>query len=414
MSKLQFISGPLSWYHFEFEDDQGRNKTIHLFSDIHDFSKLCPKSLKCSNKENQKCLEFDFFLEKLFQKSFRENQYLDFFLESPYRLHQKELLINPNKNYLDLINRRFENCFTTSKKKCKYSPYVRMHYTDVRIPDYRYITIGSFIFEMYLYLIKKLNLFSEGKISKKDLIEVASIFNIIIDIVSNHAKDISLILLTENNFENKIIKFFDPVYNWIKMQNSKVRQQTKNKIDQMLNQLFDLVKVRNNNRIFIVKHQIDQLRKDKIKYKGKDMADIILTYFIEFSNVLSERARQLNYDFWHGGQNFYTNQILNIETKQQAKDLSKELWDQKDQVLNNNILFDLTYLDAYILARMFRSFTQPSSKLTIVYAGNLHIESQKDFFEIFLELQPIHTETNKNEERCLSNPNFTSVFFKNS
>jgi hypothetical protein len=87
------------------------------------------------------------------------------------------------------------------------------------------------------------------------------------------------------------------------------------------------------------------------------------------------------------------------------------LYQLKDQILSNNILFDLTYLDAYILARMFRVFGKTKhSEQAIVYAGNLHIQSQKDFFEIFLGLSPIHVESNREGQRCLSNSEFHEIF----
>lgn len=411
-SDLQFISGPLNWYHFEFTDDNGKTKTIHLFSDIHDFTNLCPKSLKCkSNHKSQssKCDQIDYFFENIFQKAIQDKKYTDFFLESPYRIYQKELQINPNKNYLDLINHRFENCLTRNKKGCKYLPYVKMHYTDVRIPDYKYITIGSFILEMYLFLIESLYLYSEEKISKKDFVNIVNLFNIIFDIVSNNANNISIIMMTENNFEKKITSIFQPVFVWMDVNQSEVMTRAKNKLEQMLYQLFNLIKIRNNQRVFIVKHQIDQLRKDNIQYKGNNMADLILSFFIEFTNILSERAKQLNFDFWHG--NNLSSKLINIKTKSEAKQIAKQLWNQRSTVLSTNILFDLTYLDAYILTRMFRNLDKSYSKQAIVYAGNLHIESQKDFFTIFLGLNPIHSETNK-EERCLSNPNFSKIFFE--
>lgn len=408
---LQFISGPMSWYHFEFVDDDGNPKTIHLFSDIHDFTKLCPKSFQCKNSKSSppsKCFQFDYFLETYFEKAIQDKKYVDFFLESPYRLNQKELKINPNKNYLDLVNHRFQKCLSSNKKGCKYLPNIRMHYTDVRIPDYNYITIGSFIGEMYFFLVRAVYLFHENQITKNDLIQVLNVFHLILDIVSKNAKDISLIMMTENNFESKVYSYFLPVFDWIQDHPGALQKQMQNKIQHMLDQLFSLVKIRKGKRVFIVKQQLDQLRKDDIRYKGKNMADIILSYFIEFSNVLSDRAKQLNLDFWH--KSGYAKQILELDPKN-AKKLFLELYDQRKQVLQNNILFDLTYLDTYILARMFRKFTNKDSSSAIVYAGNLHIESEKDFFILFLDLIPIHAESNLDQERCLSNPNFQKVFY---
>jgi hypothetical protein len=415
-SNLQFISGPLNWFHFLFTDDNGNSKQIHLFSDIHELTNLCPQSLKCKNNntwelKKSKCYEVDYFFEKIFQKSIRDKIYTDFFLESPYRIYQEELQINPNKNYLDLINHRFEKCLTRKKKGCKYLPYVKMHYTDVRIPDYNYITMGSFILEMYLLLIENLYFYAEDKISKIELDNMVNLFNIIFDWVTKNAEDISIQMMTENNFEKSITSLFQPVLDWMDMNRSQVIIRAKYKLEQMLNQLFSLVKIRNNKRVFVVKHQIDQLRKDNIKYNGKNMADLILSFFVEFTNILSEKAKKLNYEYWHG--NKFSSKLLNLKSKSESKQLAKILWNQRSTVLRNNILFDLTYLDAYILARMFRKFDGVFTNQAIVYAGDMHIESQKYFFTIYLGLEPIHVETNKEGERCLSNINFNKIFFEN-
>jgi hypothetical protein len=155
-----------------------------------------------------------------------------------------------------------------------------------------------------------------------------------------------------------------------------------------------LYKLRNGKKIFIVKHQLDQLKKDKVKYKGVLISEYILQFFNEYSKILSLKASQLNFKFW---ENF-------VPTK-------KSILQSRSEIIQNNILFDLSYLDIYILARMFRDFPDKSST-SIVYAGNLHIESQRDFFTLFMNLVPIHTETNQENMRCVSNSDFHQVFFK--
>jgi hypothetical protein len=405
---LQFISGPSSWYHFQFEDDNGAQKTIHLFSDIHDFSKLCPASFHCkTNGSNRsKCFEFDYFLELFFKKAIQNKQYVDFFLESPYRLHQKELKINPDHNYLDLINHRFENCLTTTKKGCKYLPYIRMHYTDIRIPDYKYVTIGSFVMELYIVLLQIILSYSRNHISKEEYLEAVDIFESSLMSIIKNASDVSLVMMLENNFQSKVLKMFEPILK--KKVKGDPARMIQNKLESLVDNLFDLVKIRGNKRTFIVKHQIDQLRKDNIQYKDKNMADWILSFFVEFSKVLSQRAKELNELFWID--QGYLRELENL-TPNNAKRFYDKIWSQRETVLSNNILFDLTYLDAYILARMFRRFSkQKTTDISIVYAGNMHIETQRDFFTIFLNLNPIHVETNEDEQRCLSNADFNEIF----
>lgn len=409
-----FISGPQDWYQFEFKSDSGDNKTIHLFSDIHDFTNLCPRTLNCVRhdsalKKDTKCVEFDYFLELIFRKFVKEKRYLDFFLESPFRLEQRDLDVKKDTNYIDIINNRFRNCLIVSKQ-CIFSPFVRMHYTDVRNPDYKYITIGSFVYEFYKFMIECMLEYYQNKITFSSLVYVVSVFNILLDIVSRKSKDISYILLTENNFEKKILSIFDPLTSFVKAaydrqsgplertatrQRSDVGEKVTRKIDEMFSQLFSLVKKRGNDRIFIVKHQIDELRKENLRYNNKNVADIVLSFFIEFSDILSEKAMKENYRFWY--ENKYTEKILNSNN---MFDTAKELFEKKQEVINNNILFDLTYLDAYILARIFRKFNSKESDTVIVYAGSLHIESQRQFFETFMSIRPEHFENTK--DRCLS------------
>jgi hypothetical protein len=405
---FQFINGPMNWFHFEIVDDLGRVKQVHLFADIHDFTNLCPQSFRCkrSKHSKSKCLEFDYFLELVFQNAFKNKEYTDFFLESPYRLQQRELVINPGKNYLDLINQRFEKCLMASKKTCKYLPYIRMHYTDVRIPDYHYITIGSFVGQIYYHLIDAVVMYGTNKISKEELVEFVELFYWVTGMITSHAKEISLIMMTENNFESKIEKIFEPFFR--SKQKGTLFLKLKTKMAMMIRNLFALVKVRNGTRTFIVKHQLDKLRRDNVKFDGKNIADLILSFFVEFSEILSLKAQLLNREFWKDLN--LIEKVKNLDPKD-AMDLANQLYQLKDQILTNNILFDLTYLDAYILARMFRVFGKTNySEQAIVYAGNLHIQSQKDFFEIFLGLSPIHVESNREGQRCLSNSEFHEIF----
>lgn len=385
MSEIHFISGPLSWYHFEFEDDSGHKKTIHLFSDIHDLTNLCPKTFKC-NQPKSDCKTIDAFLEKVFERYYKNSEYLDFFLESPYRLGNLELLKKGQDSFLERINQRFSKCLSKNKKDCKYLPYVRMHYTDVRIPDFQYTTIGSFIVDMYDYLLMGM-----------DDLDAVSAIRQVVEFIITKAYKISNILLTQNNFDKKINRLFEPLLKNVSAlsKKSKLVAEIRNRLVTKIQKMNSLYKLRNGKKIFIVKHQLDQLKKDKVKYKGVLISEYILQFFNEYSKILSLKASQLNFKFW---ENF-------VPTK-------KSILQSRSEIIQNNILFDLSYLDIYILARMFRDFPDKSST-SIVYAGNLHIESQRDFFTLFMNLIPIHTESNEENIRCISNTNFNKVFLKN-
>jgi hypothetical protein len=78
-----------------------------------------------------------------------------------------------------------------------------MHYTDVRIPDFQYTTIGSFIVDMYDYLLIGLD---DG--------DAISAIRQVVEFIIAKAYKISNILLTQNNFDKKINRLFEPNQNW--------------------------------------------------------------------------------------------------------------------------------------------------------------------------------------------------------
>jgi hypothetical protein len=260
--------------------------------------------------------------------------------------------------------------------------------------------------ELYIVLLQIILSYSRNHISKEEYLEAVDIFESSLMSIIKNASDVSLVMMLENNFQSKVLKMFEPILK--KKVKGDPARMIQNKLESLVDNLFDLVKIRGNKRTFIVKHQIDQLRKDNIQYKDKNMADWILSFFVEFSKVLSQRAKELNELFWID--QGYLRELENL-TPNNAKRFYDKIWSQRETVLSNNILFDLTYLDAYILARMFRRFSkQKTTDISIVYAGNMHIETQRDFFTIFLNLNPIHVETNEDEQRCLSNADFNEIF----
>ena len=170
-TELQYISGPLSWYYYEFPEiaaDANNSKfmkrSFHFFGDVH-YGKggTCEDryKVKCSNINvvdgkidlASRCEDIIFLLKKMFDNSYSNKKYTDFYLEVPFRLqgapegrldllaqkiqsgqelNTKELRQALNLDYIQSMYVLFNSCFLRTANKCSYSPYIRFHNVDLR------------------------------------------------------------------------------------------------------------------------------------------------------------------------------------------------------------------------------------------------------------------------------------------
>lgn len=417
--KFQFISGSDKWIEFKFRDDNNLEKTIHYFSDRHSLEGGCPESLKCkksSSSPASPCFDFTYFLEKLFDEATKNKVYIDLFLEFPYNILKKDIRLskyNLIDSYISLVYDKFQNCFTLQKKNCKYSPYVRMHYTDLRLA---YSAVDKVVspmqvsYELFVMCINKLtDMLEKNKIPDRRAFYDSFVFiDQLFQLHIQKSYDIFEILLTKDNYQNDLDEIYRRFFQSVEDLN--VYPEIKTGLDEYIDALKSLHKTRNKKKIYIAKHQMDELRKDNVKYKGRNIADLIST------NLLSIRKEIYN-KFDKEIPKIWDKVAISFDELQQdynIQNLVRFIMECQDYALvldDTTKLIDALMLDAYILPRMFKySRTNPSS-LTIVFAGSGHIQFEVDFFKNGLGLNPTQqTSRVTGTKQCLFNPKFSEIF----
>jgi hypothetical protein len=464
---LKYISGPISWYCYEF-----MGRMFHLFGDRHGgMSGTCEKryNVKCSkiNPITKKvdlaetCDDIVFLLTKLFNNSFNNKTYADFYLEYRYRLAghkqtQIDILIEKSQKgeqlteeeeeaisqsqYIWAIYATFHPCFQRSKEKCKYLPYVRFHNADVRQAiDIEYagmISVNSYIFitilsnlqtmlESYYYLTQYVSPDDSRLQSlRKEIIDKTEFAQRILDKLLltgqtlagakvNYSKDLFDALLYSNNYVEDVNKILDRLVEGIPVE-------VQGDFPKMRNTMTKLSVKRDGKVVSRVKAQIDGLRQDNIIYNGRNMADILLDFLREEYDVFSLAPA---YNVWR---KFYDKEYLPFKNIVTEADLERAIiafnnanLDKADEQYVTLFASDALVMDAYLLARMLRKFTIPQhsraphsdSTLVVAYTGGKHTERYSRFFSKYLYVPLIDGALSTPEgTRCLVNPNFSRYF----
>ncbi|CAK7994904.1 Hypothetical protein POVR1_LOCUS422 [uncultured virus] len=117
--RLRKISGPVAYTSFNLLGHK-----LHIFGDRHDKLTLCDK---CSLD----CLYIPDLLQYIVERAVDEREQIDIFLEIPFQIEGVWNRKTVDTVLYDVLD-QFPNCFTYDKSQCKYLPYVRFHYADIR------------------------------------------------------------------------------------------------------------------------------------------------------------------------------------------------------------------------------------------------------------------------------------------
>lgn len=456
MDTFEYLSGPSVWFEFDFVDDNGNKKTIELFGDIHNMEGLCEPVLKCmrsSKSPKSRCEDINYLLEDLFENAVKEKVHVDFFIEAPYNIYKKDIYEFNRDNYLSIIFNHFYECFTIKKEKCKYLPYVRMNYTDLRSSSYfvtdeslkdKGFSVNDLIIDSYTEMLNKFAKYDKDDNSewtKDRIVKSAAFINLLIDNIFNMSHKLFMILLLEDDYKSKYDKIFNQLIQYMESTPSKFDKKDVIAVKNTLKRIFNATKTVKDVNQFIIKKQIDELRKENITYKGKNIADELIDYF----GYLTQETLGQNYPeivkmwkvlyqnivIWYQGmiqyetleKEFKINPSEDIENaliqlNQELQDLQIQIVDDGKQFYidfaNTIVSLDAYYLDSYILARMFRSFSdKKQSRLSIVYAGQQHITIQHDFFTKVLKIKPNDypdVKRGKKAYRCMKSSDFSNIF----
>ena len=430
MSNMDFdyLSGPVSWYEFEFKDDTGKKKMIHFFGDKHDLNNLCNPSLKCmKNKKSPKsnCYDFIYFLKELFKIVVENQKYADLFLEFPYNIQRKDVYNVLQNTIIGKIYNQFKDCFQYTKKECKYLPYVRMHYTDLRDAfqedvGFGYVNyehkIGSHLDLLYFLIDDIVQDFAKVRrnpdsssplLTLDQRINRINMIDILFEIIQNYCRMYE-ILLGSKNYIKDLSQFIEPFVLKIKEYPDEFNL---DEVKIFMN-VFELMKQLKHPKknMSILAYQLDQLKQDEILVQGKNVSDLIYDFVMGkcFQKIV---GLQEFLDYW----------------KDLSQGLSKvnnnagviQIYNYLDEFSKNINYFLITsvgpyILDAYILSRLFRNFSGKDhypSILSIVYAGDSHINIEVEFFEKVLKLSPVNQVKKSIEEsQCIFSPKLKDIF----
>jgi hypothetical protein len=428
--KFKFLSGTDMWVQFDIQDDSGFQKSIHYFSDRHSLEGNCPKYLKCKTTDTRiprrgglrkrdytyfqsPCYDFLYFLEKMFEDALENKVYMDLFLEYPYNILKKDdqeyQIIKDS--YLTLVYDKFHNCFTLQKKNCKYSPYVRVHYTDLRL-SYdaldRIVSSTEIVTDVMTGFLE--NISESQHLTKPDFANSFLFVHELFKFNYQHGYDIFEILLTKDNYEQPILSLFQKLEDKISKLSPTLPSKLISTYRQYILDLISLHKVRNKKKIFIAKHQIDELRKDNVLFQGKNIADLITKNILETRKVVKEQYEVEAFEIWKKVAQKYNTLVSNWNNENMSIFIDTMV-DAIEELTGIAVAIDAIMLDAYILPRMFRKFTTHPSSLTFVLAGSGHIQFEVDFFKNVLGVRPLHDlHRVEGTKQCLYYKDFWKVF----
>ena len=406
-NQFSFLSGPVSFVSFEY---QGRK--FYFFGDEH-FDKLgnCETNYKgekipclsIGNDVSKKkvCYDFVYFLKKLFEVNEKHDEYIDFYMETPFQRR----FMRPGKaddlDYLASLEKTFKNCFRRSKTKCKFKK-TRFHYIDFRLKDPKNITSVNYIPVKFIYSIKK-------QIERKDTIrsklqEKIQFYKIFTNRLLKKSINQKLI---QSYFSDNFISTLNQVFkNVTKGLNQKKFKKYLISVKKIFKEASQYYKIRNGKKIHLIQSQLNALEKENVKFNNRKISPLIKRFVLQnYKNKIDIES---------------LSQIWKEYIDKFYKDSSKDSYTKQleEFIVGSFIEMDAHPFDAYLLGRMFRTFAFTKraehipSKVVVVYAGNYHIQNYVNFFTKELGLKPeiVTGPINQVLRRCVYSPKMKSEF----
>jgi hypothetical protein len=454
MEHVDYLSGPVSWYNFNGKIGN-HVRTFNFFGDKH-FSKdgTCsdaPNNKKCltvgpnlklPNEDSQdRCYDITYILAKLFEDSNKNKIYADFFLEFPFRKgteHHldklvKSLTTKPSVenitqfsklDYISSLYVIFHDCLQVNKKDCKYSPYVRFHYSDIRLTEkHTPLTINSYLFVKTTELVSEIvnycahydmidlgifgvtkeellkDIKDKGSFLEELYLNLTTVGKTTSGIVKDYNKRIFEAFLFSDNFQSDIFA----IMNELTPCDAKYKEQC-SIFDDFIQEVSGQYVTRNNKKISKLRAQLIGLRNDNVIQSGVNMADLVERFLLDEYNKIDLVT---TYNFFN---TFKTKILVPFRNIRSSNDVTNVLMNIKDvskTLINaaNLIISDALLMDGYILGRMFRTFKGSNQHLVsqdvYTYTGAEHTETYVRFFTKYLGMNIKNFRGSKKGDRCL-------------
>ena len=436
------ISGPISAYVTEYN-----GKKYEFFGDAHySMTGTCDKpcndvditapnfrgSLNEMINSNVPCWDIAVLLSNMFNDAAAKGKWIDFYIEIPFiKLIAPEFHVRSNveqAGYLYKLYYVFYNCF--AKIKCNYST-TRFHYVDVR-QQYKSVDLASLTDELK-HLLEAMSepQYNVGTFASYEMY-------IVFERIQKSIRRLSEIILKSRMEGNKIERsaYIEETDKLVRDLYFSGGQTMTGKIEPKNVRLLKLYLLSDN-----FDRDVKNLMNESILVSTEPIK--LLESLIPVSLIVNRRGKNMHRiraqleALENEGQGDLTNRIVPfiLETYNREVNVNKiiDLWrsitltyegllDSKfkkfDDVSTLMNKFAIEYkkaskfmsmsvsgasllMDAYTLARMFRSYpnenkrTHINSSKNIVYAGDAHIQTYVNFFETVLGTSFIKYEPNK-------------------
>lgn len=344
---------------------------------------------------DSKCYEVSYLLTKIFEIAYANKKNIDFYFETDFDDKGKSSKKQREKYTTTLrkIDNVFHKCLQLDKKRCKYFPYVKLHYVDVRL-EIR-AAESKTTHNMFLIQCLQNTLLNNYKF----YLENPTLFFLIISFLKHVTTDsesskLFNIVLNSDEYDLDMKKFITESSRkvLVDLQYDAIPKNFSQILRDCYDQVIQRSKKRNGKIVSIIKAQLDMITDQSIAQKIKKF-------------VLETKEYQLE----------------QVDLQKKINDLS-QLYKQSDIRFNLpqikqgifdiiSVVIDTEYMDAYLLGRMFRSFDSDSN-VKIVYAGEFHIERYVEFFKDYLGVSfdkhsSIEIQSEKEEHgqwKCVESP----------
>jgi hypothetical protein len=379
MIQLRYISGPIGWTGFEFEQ-----KAIHLFGDKHFSNKTNCESrgLKCASVKESfldtDCQSIDLLFRNIFLSSEKNSFYSDLFIELPYQ-SQKD--INPRITYRENELQQYmfdiSNELNRMKSVGESKQYSNIHPLDIRRNEENEL-------EPYYTLKNIMTILNKSKfvVSESYYYFLYDIYELIMNGKLNYFRSKNFLTFHQDLIKElnrlKDARNDDVLYNIYLNDVIKYMEKSKN-----------FYKMKSNIPITYFDAILDSLSKKNITFHGKNISDHIFQYTEkEIQNYIAK------------------NPVEETVHSDNLNSMIKDLYEYLDKLL---LIISALIADGFILSKFFQKM-KPGPQIILAYFGNAHIQNYRKFFIEELNLKPLPNSIISSDQRCLENPLFGKVF----
>lgn len=384
-----FISGPVRISILKYKDIN-----FYIFGDSHGSATIGD----CESQNIDNYWTIGKLLEEWFLYNYNNRIQTDFYLEIPflkYNTHDKN--IGTSKGWIGILSRLSQPCFSKDKTICKYYPYVRFHYANIRRVD---DTGDINIFRTKIPIEKLLSFISNVLDYNTDLNNLNNSLRTML---------YDLVMLSRLLYEN-LEEIFANVYMGntdlsLVINSYRFTEYIRpdgligNIYNKTLNDILDKLSVNNANTDYITLHrtanEFYRLSKNypEIAYKLKLFIGDALSFFKQrYVDVWEQLIEEMITGF---------TSIVYVDKEHTLMKYSKILHDKALRINRIFVTLGTLDVDTYVISRMF---LQADTKQVFAYLGSNHAYNYMFFISNYLNAEVLYSNSYSKNNRCIAVP----------